>query len=259
MYEHLLFKEEAGIAVITLNRPEVYNALNEKLCSEIVAALKSVNASNNIKAVVLTGEGKGFCSGLDLLSVDLSKGLDAKNIVDNFFNPIVHALMEVRQPVICRLNGVAAGAGCSLAILCDIILASEEASLSMAFVNIGLVPDTGTSFILPRLVGPRIAFELLTTGRKIDAAEASKIGIVNHVVPSKDLDGLVKKYCDYYRQSAGFAVASIKQILKQSSEETLESMLKIEAEMQGEAAKTEDFKEGIVAFREKRKPLFRGK
>jgi 2-(1,2-epoxy-1,2-dihydrophenyl)acetyl-CoA isomerase len=181
-YKFLMFKNEGGIATISLNRPEVYNALNDEITYELQDAFKTVARDESVRVVVLTGEGKAFCSGQDLKS---SGGQTKRSFLDSLYkryNPIIRAMRTLPKPIICRLNGVAAGAGCSMALACDMIIASEEASLIEVFINIGLVPDSGSSYFLPRLVGMAKAFELCTLGSKVGAREAETIGLINKAV-----------------------------------------------------------------------------
>src|SRR5688572_1279942 len=193
-YQFLKYDTANGVATITLNRPDVYNALNDEITYELQAALKAVAKDETVRVVVLTGEGKAFCSGQDLKS---SGGETKRSFIDSLskrYNPIIRAIRNLPKPVICRLNGVAAGAGCSIALACDLIVASEDASLIEVFINIGLVPDSGSSWFLPRLVGMAKAFELASMGTKVSAKEAVVIGLINKAVPAGQLDEAVKSY-----------------------------------------------------------------
>jgi 2-(1,2-epoxy-1,2-dihydrophenyl)acetyl-CoA isomerase len=175
------------------------------------------------------------------------------------YNPIVRAMRSLPKPIICRLNGVAAGAGCSLALACDMIVASEDATLIEVFINIGLVPDCGSSYFLPRRTGMAKAFELCAMGSKVKAQEALALGLVNAVVPHASLDDKVKEYTDYFSTAPTKAIGMIKKMLDKSSTAGLEEMLEYEAYHQEIAGSTEDYHEGVKAFREKRKPVFKGK
>src|SRR5688572_8672536 len=197
-FKFLLYRIDNGVATISLNRPDVYNALNDEITFELQDALKAVAKDDNVRVVVLTGEGKAFCSGQDLKA---SSGQEKRSFLDSLhkrYNPIIRAIRNLPKPVICRLNGVAAGAGCSLALSCDVIVASEEATLIEVFINIGLVPDSGSSFFLPRLVGTAKAFELCSMGNRVKAQEAFAMGLVNRAVPADKLDEAVLEYVHYY-------------------------------------------------------------
>src|SRR5689334_20508804 len=177
-YQYLKYTIERGVATITLNRPDVYNALNDEITYEMQDAFKAVSKDENVRVVVLTGEGKAFCSGQDLKA---ASGQEKRSFLDSLhkrYNPIIRAIRNLPKPVICRLNGVAAGAGCSLALSCDLIVAAEEATLIEVFINIGLVPDSGSSFFLPRLVGMAKAFELCSMGTRVKAKEAVEMGLI---------------------------------------------------------------------------------
>ncbi len=251
--------KENGVATIVLNRPEIYNALNDEITFELQDALKDVSKDESVRVVVLTGEGKAFCSGQDLKAALKTPARSYSESIHTRYNPIIRAIRNMPKPVLCRLNGVAAGAGCSLAIACDMIIASEEATLSELFISIGLVMDSGSSYFLPKLVGPQKAFELSTMGTQLSAREAMDIGMVNKVVPAAALDETMKTYTDYYVQAPTKSIALMKKMINKSFNSSLEEMLEYEAYCQEIAGRTEDHKEGVQAFMEKRKPRFKGK
>ncbi len=258
-YKFLRYQFANGVGMITLNRPEVYNALNDEITFELQDALKVVARDETVRAVVLTGEGKAFCSGQDLKA---SSGQEKRSFLDSLhkrYNPIIRAIREMPKPVICRLNGVAAGAGCSLALACDVIVASEEATMIEVFINIGLVPDSGSSYFLPRLVGMAKAFELCSMGNKVKAREAMDMGLITKVVPPDQLDSAVGEYSNYYAQAPTKAIGLIKKMLNKSATSTLDDMLDYEAYCQEIAGNSQDYKEGVAAFLEKRRPKFVGK
>lgn len=258
-FETLLYQKKDQIVWIIFNRPEVYNAINQQLGEELLNALKTARKDDSIRCIVLTGNGeKAFCSGQDLKEVHgLSRSLGES--VEKRYNPIARALYSMEKPLICRLNGVAAGAGASIALACDYIIASENASMVFAFINIGLVPDTGSSYILPRLVGYRKAYELLTTGRKVLANELLQLGMINEVVTPNQLDERVNAVAQLYAEKPPLALKYTKKMLIQAWNNNLEACLEYEKIYQELAGRSEDYKEGVSAFIEKRKPQFQGK
>ena len=258
MFETLLLEKQNGKAVIKLNRPEVYNAFNEAMKKELQEALKDVERDKAVRVVIITGEGKAFCSGQDLKDAMNMPNRSFKQSLDTGYNPIIRAMRNMPKPIICRLNGVAAGAGCSVALACDLIIAAEEASMTEIFINIGLVLDSGSSYFLPRLVGSAKAFELATTGRKFSAKQAFDMGIVNHVVPLSGLDDAVDDMAKFYANAPTKAIGLMKKMLNKSFHSDLDTMLDYEAYCQEIAGATADHKEGVTAFMEKRKPVFKG-
>jgi 2-(1,2-epoxy-1,2-dihydrophenyl)acetyl-CoA isomerase len=257
-YQFLKYEVSGGVATVTLNRPEVYNALNDEIKLELQDVMKACSKDENVRVIVLTGEGKAFCSGQDLKAAAGQK----RSFIDSLtkgYNPIIRAMRNMPKPILCRLNGVAAGAGCSLALACDMIIASEEATLIEVFINIGLVPDSGSSYFMPRLVGMSKAFELCAMGNKVKAAEALQLGLVAKVVPADQLDAAVKGYTDYFAQAPTRAIGIIKKMLNKSATSTLDEMLDYEAYCQETAGSSYDHQEGVKAFLEKRKPAFLGK
>lgn|SRR5690606_31806404 len=257
MYSTLLLEKANSVATITLNRPDVYNALDNALRLELQDALKDVGQDSQIRVVVMTGAGKAFCSGQDLKAAT-KETVSVSESLRKGYNPIIKLMRDMPKPIICRLNGIAAGAGCSLALACDIIVAAEEAVLSEAFVHIGLVPDAGSTYFLPRLVGSQKAFELASMGEKIAAKEALAIGMVNKVVPMEELDQAVKHYTGYYAQAPTKAIGIMKKMLNKSLHSSLDTVLEYEVYCQETAVRTKDHQEGIRAFLEKRKAEFKG-
>ncbi|HNV29294.1 MAG TPA: enoyl-CoA hydratase-related protein [Cyclobacteriaceae bacterium] len=258
-FQFLKYEVANGVATITLNRPEVYNALNDGITYELQDALKAVAKDDQVRVVVLTGAGKAFCSGQDLKAASGQEKRSFMESLQKRYNPIIRAMRSLPKPIICRLNGVAAGAGCSLALASDLIIASEEATLIEVFINIGLVPDSGSAYFLPRLVGMAKAFELCAMGSRVKAAEALQLGLVNRVTPVDQLDTVVKEYTDYFAQAPTKSIGLIKKMLTKATTSGLDEMLDYEAYCQEIAGTSQDYKEGVTAFLEKRKPAFKGK
>jgi 2-(1,2-epoxy-1,2-dihydrophenyl)acetyl-CoA isomerase len=258
-YKFLAYANEGGVATIKLNRPDVYNALNDEITFEMQDAFKVVAKDDSVRVVVLTGEGKAFCSGQDLKASSAQQNKSFLDSLHKRYNPIIRAMRSLPKPIICRLNGVAAGAGCSIALACDVIVAAEEATLIEVFINIGLVPDSGSSYFLPRMVGSVKAFELCSMGSRVKATEAVSMGLINKAVPASELDAAVKSYTDYFANAPTKSIGLIKKMLNKSGTSTLDEMLDYEAYCQEIAGNSSDYKEGLSAFIEKRKPAFRGK
>lgn len=258
MFNTLQFEVKNQVAHITLNRPDTYNAFNNEMSFEFIDALKMVRKDPEIRAVLLTGAGKAFCSGQDLKDVQ-GKQRSLSESVEKRYNPMIRLVTGIEKPFICALNGVAAGAGASLALACDIVIASENASFVWAFVNIGLVLDSGSSYFLPRLVGRQKAFELATLGNKVKMEEAERLGLVNKVVGAEDLISEATTMAETFAAKAPKAVGLIKRMLSRSFESSLDDCLELEKFAQETAGSTEDYKEGVNAFVEKRPAAFTGK
>jgi 2-(1,2-epoxy-1,2-dihydrophenyl)acetyl-CoA isomerase len=256
-YETVLFEIKDGIASLTLNRPDVFNAFNEQLSADVLDALKKTAKEKGVRVLVISGSGKAFCSGQDLKSIAGTKRSLSESIHKRY-NPMIRAIRNLPIPVICKLNGVAAGAGCSLALACDMIIASEAASLIEVFVNVGLVLDSGSSYFLPRLVGSARAFELSTLGSKVTAQQAADWGMINKVVKAEELDEEVNKLASHYAQAPTKAIGLMKKMLNKSFQSDLDTMLEYEAYCQEIAGRSDDYQEGVQAFVEKRKPSFKG-
>ncbi|SDF12820.1 2-(1,2-epoxy-1,2-dihydrophenyl)acetyl-CoA isomerase [Dyadobacter soli] len=258
MYEHLIFENHDGIVRITLDRPDVFHALSPALIREITQAIGVATEDPSVRVVLLTATGeKAFCSGADLKEANAS-GMNAGEILRDYYEPMITAIRDIPKPVVCRMNGLAVGAGCSLALACDLVIAAEDTFLSLAFVQIGLMPDAGATFMLPRLVGLSRAFELASTGRRISASEAAQIGLIAHSVPRESLDEATEKHIAYYRHAPTRAIGEMKRAFNQSMHSNLPQMLETERESQEMLFGTRDVREGITAFLEKRRPDFQG-
>lgn len=260
-FELLRYRVEGGVARVTMDRPDKLNSFNSAMALELQRGLQAAAGDREVRAVYLTGAGRAFCAGQDLaeaLPTENDPEPDLSRIVRGSYNPIVRALRELAKPVVCGVNGVAAGAGANLAFACDIVIAARSARFIQSFSGIGLVPDTGGTFMLPRLVGLARATALTMLGSKLTAEQAVEIGLIHSVC---DDDALQQKAFGMAadlatRPTEGFGLT--KRLLNRSLSNDLDAQLELEAEYQGRAGRTEDYKEGVSAFLEKRAPKFTG-
>lgn len=260
-YHHIKVEVKGGVQVITLNRPEVLNSFHLPMAREVQDALAVAAADDAIRAVLLTGEGRGFCAGQDLSAVslvELTQQSDLGDTVRAQYNPIIRAIRRLEKPVVCAVNGVAAGAGANLAFACDLVFASTEASFIQSFCRIGLIPDSGGTYFLPRLVGLARASGLALLGGKVGAAQAREWGLIWETCePAALMPRAMEVAADLATQpTRGFGLT--KQAFNESLMNDLDTQLDLEAELQAEAGRTADFAEGVAAFRAKRPPVFRG-
>ncbi|MDP4170786.1 MAG: enoyl-CoA hydratase-related protein [Bacillota bacterium] len=256
MFETVEYEVRGQVAWITLNRPGKLNAFNESLNNDVRLAVKEASRNENVRALVITGSGRAFCSGQDLEGVD--EGTNLGEVLRNRYNPMVLELHKCEKPVIAAVNGVAAGAGMSLALGCDFRIASEKASFIQAFIHVGLIPDAGNLYFLPRLVGHAKALELAVLGEKINANEALNIGLVTKVTPTDSFYEDVSVFAERLASLPTQAIGLIKRNLNASWNENLEEFLERDAQGQRIAGQTKDHREGVTAFLEKRKPEFKG-
>lgn len=258
-YRFILFEVDRGVARITLNRPDVLNSIHGAMSDEIQDVLAQATRDREIRAVLLTGKGRGFCAGQDLDEVRPGAAVDDFTAhARKVYTPLVRGLRALEKPVVCAVNGVAAGAGANLALACDLVLAAEEATFVQVFAKIGLVPDTGGSFFLPRLVGLARATALAMLGEKMTAREAVEIGLIYRAYPAASLDEEASKLALHLATQPTFGLGLTKRLLNATWTNDLEAQLELEAQCQGAAGRSADYAEGVSAFLAKRKPAFTG-
>lgn len=247
------------VAVITLNRPEVFNSFNREMALALQETLDACEQNDEVRAIVLTGNGKAFCAGQDLKEVtspELNPGF--KKILEEHYNPIILKIRNLKKPIVGAVNGVAAGAGANIALACDIVVANQHASFIQAFSLIGLIPDSAGTYFLPRLIGFQKASALAMLGDKISAEEAERLGMIYKYVAPESFDETIQKLALKLANMPTKALGMIKELLNSSMTNTLEEQLAMESKYQIEAAQSDDYAEGVAAFIEKRKPNFKG-
>lgn len=257
-YQTILWELTDGVLTVTLNRPEVLNAVNDRMAEELLDALRRASRQPEVRAVVLTGAGRAFCSGQDLRERAGGEFSYAQHIRTRYV-PVILQLQSLEKPVLAAVNGVAAGAGASLALACDLRVASEDASFLQAFTRIGLVPDSGATYFLPRLVGLGKAFELCYLAESVGAQEALRLGLVNWVVPGPELMAKAREVAGRLAAGPTRAYGLTKRALLRNLTSDLAAALDYEAMLQEAAGRTEDHREGVQAFLEKRPPRYRGR
>ena len=260
-YDFIRYAVDSGVASITFARPDVLNSFNRRMAQDVQKALAAAAADPAIRAVLLTGSGRGFCAGQDLAEACAGEpgSVDLGDIVAKSYAPMVVAIRELEKPVVCAVNGVAAGAGANLALACDIVIASEDASFVQSFSKIGLVPDTGGTFFLPRLVGPARATALMFLAEKVSAQKALEWGMIYQVVPSAVLLESAMSLAKQLASMPTRGLALTKRALNRSMGGDYREALAVEEQLQREAGRTEDYLEGVRAFLEKRKPAYTGR
>lgn len=262
MSGHILVERANGVERLTLNRPDVLNAFHLEMARELQGALDVAAAAPEVRAILLTGAGRGFCAGQDLASVPFAPDQpmpDLGGFVEAQYNPLVTRLRAIEKPIVCAVNGVAAGAGANLAFACDIVLAAKDANFIQSFTRIGLVPDTAGSFWLPRLVGQARAAGLIMLGEKLSAIQAREWGLIWEVCESIELMARAVSLAEQLATQPTKALGLAKRMLNASWSNDLEAQLAVEAELQREAGNSADFREGVQAFLEKRRPVFTGR
>jgi len=260
-YESIQFTIANGIAVLTLDRPDRLNSFTKAMHGEVRDALDRLQADKTVRVLVLTGAGRGFCAGQDLNDRAVepgAPGVDLGESVEKYYAPLVTTLRTLPMPVICAVNGVAAGAGANLALACDIVLAAKSASFIEAFCKLGLIPDTGGTWVLPRLVGPARAMGLALLGDKLPAEKAEQWGLIWRCVPDEALMDEAMAMAEHFAKAPTKGLAFTKKAMLASWTNTLEQQLQMEAGMMRELGYSHDYREGVAAFIEKRQPHFKG-
>ena len=260
--DSILFEPRDGVAHITLNRPTVLNSFDTAMSARMRQVLAEVAGDRSLRSVYLTGAGRAFCAGQDLAEAAPKGGprlTDFAGHVRKVYNPIVVAIRTLEKPVVCGVNGVAAGAGASLALACDLVVAAEEACFIQAFIKIGLVPDTGATYFLPRIAGMAQAAAMMMLGDRLPAPRALELGMIYRICTLEQLETVGSGLAAQLATQPTATLAMIKRMLNASLHNTLEQQLEMEAEYQGRAAATADYTEGVSAFLDKRKPSFTGR
>ncbi len=253
------FEKSGSVGKITLNRPDKFNSFVREMALALQDVLDECETDNSIRCVLLTGAGKAFCAGQDLKEAADPNGPAIEKIVREHYNPIIKKIREIEKPVIAAVNGVAAGAGANLALVCDIVIAAKSAKFIQAFSKIGLIPDSGGTYFLPRLIGLPKATAIIMTGEPVNAKTAEQIGMIYSVVGDEELEKKSFKLAAYLASMPTIGLGYTKKLLNQSLNTSLEEQLHLEGEYQEKAANTSDHKEGVSAFLEKRNPKFSGK
>ena len=252
-------KIESGVLTLTLNRPTLFNSFNKELAIALQTALKDASLNDEVRAIVITGEGKAFCAGQDLSEAMALDGPSLQSIVRDHYNPIIELIRTIEKPIIAAVNGVAAGAGANIALACDITFAKESANFIQAFSKIGLIPDSGGTFFLPRIIGMQKATALMMTGDKVSAKHAEAMNLIYKAVADDSFEEEVSVFAIQLAKMPTKGLGLTKKALNASFTNDLSAQLALEEELQTKAGKTADFKEGVTAFLEKRAPIFNGK
>jgi 2-(1,2-epoxy-1,2-dihydrophenyl)acetyl-CoA isomerase len=255
----ILFEVKDCIARVSLNRPEKLNAFNRSMALELQDQLLVCDENDEVRAVLFTGEGRAFCSGQDLSEFPQDRLPDFEKVIDEYYNPVIRLLKTIRKPVLCAVNGIAAGAGANIALACDIVVAISTASFVQAFSKIGLIPDCGGTFFLPRLIGLQKATALMMLGDKISAVEAEKMGMIYASFEENEYHEKTQSLAVALSNLPTAALILTRKALLESSNNNLEEQLQLEKKFQQKAGHTKDFTEGVTSFLQKRAPVFTGR
>jgi len=261
-YEHILFASGGGIARLTLNRPDRLNSFNDAMHAEVRDVLERVRGDPSVRVLLLTGAGRGFCAGQDLGDRAVAPGdapVDLGASIERNYKPLVLGLRALPLPVVCAVNGVAAGAGANLALACDLVVAAKSATFIQAFCKLGLVPDSGGTYFLPRLVGHARALGLSLLGDKLTAEQAAQWGLIWQCVEDAELPAVTEKLLTHFAHAPTRGLAAIKEALQASAGNTLSAQLDVERDLQRELGNGDDYREGVAAFAAKRPPQFKGR
>jgi 2-(1,2-epoxy-1,2-dihydrophenyl)acetyl-CoA isomerase len=256
---NILTETSGAVYRITLNRPEKYNSMDWNTAQALQAALDKASEDDAVRCIVITGAGKGFCAGQDLAAASDPDTIDFAKMVEEQYNAVIRRLRKIEKPIVAAVNGVAAGAGANIALACDIVVATESASFVQAFSKISLIPDSGGTFFLPRLVGLGRALPMAMLAEKVSAEEAAQMGMIWRAYPDESFPEEVEKLAATLAALPTKALGLTKRAMNSAFENSLEQQLAMEKELQVEAGKTQDFREGVAAFLEKRKPVFSGR
>ncbi len=257
----LLIERKDGVAIITLNRPDKLNSFNDELTFKLQDALKEVEKDDSVRSIIITGAGRGFCAGQDLQSRKFGEGehLSLGDSIRRRYNPIVIKMRRLEKPIIAAVNGVAAGAGMSLALACDFRVVADSASFIQSFTKVGLVPDSGSTFVLPRMIGPTKALELMYSAERLSAQSAFELGLINKLVSKEKVLSEAIEFAATLAKGPSKAFGLTKRALNKAIFPDLEELLEYEAQLQEIAGRSHDFEEGVKAFIEKRQPVYSGK
>ncbi|MFN3196153.1 MAG: enoyl-CoA hydratase [Chlorobiota bacterium] len=257
--DNIFFEIQSGVAGITLNRPDKLNSFNRAMSLELISALEQAEGDDSVRAILLTGAGRGFCAGQDLSEAVGDDAYEIEDIIEKQYNPIVKLLRGIEKPIVCAVNGVAAGAGANIAFACDITIASSDAKFIQSFAAIGLIPDSGGTFYLPRMIGMQNAAALMMTGDRVTADRAKELGLIYDTAPAEKLMENTTELAQKLALMPTKGIGLTKRALNESMSNSFDEQLHLEQKLQKEASESYDYNEGVSAFLEKRKPNFKGK